>query len=514
MSVSLGTALFIFMFERLYSSEVVQLLMVFTGVLAMTLMGFHLAEKKWSKYFATWFLAWFLLLPYEGRPIGYIGYNVLSTRLSLELQEVIHDFMKYYKSGPPGFVKNAIFKAASTKITDEEIRKDIHFLIENCVPHGKKKDNQFYSASDLFKGKMSSAPGLGRVFVPSLPSDVLQKLQNKTFEIEQGLANCKSLLLATNLALREHIENKDILKDETLVVGPNNGELPQKRVTTYRASDDYQKKIGRFALNLAQASSIQALILKDYFGKDLDYSGKSTEVTSPLISQIKESRAFYDPTRVITSLLTTPRAIGQAFNIHNFYDNATKLYAINEKLISLPYHIANMQIYLKLFCILAFLALFLGFSKPLILWAIMWFLSLNVPWILTLARLIANALMMHQLKIEEMINELSSDPNTMNLGIDFEASANMLSDSSVLMSSILQFEDGLWKVLFTFIPLAGILGTSQTTSFLSKGAAVISGTLARNVTNLGMTQALTTVQAIPKVLQKVAPRNYFERPTK
>ena len=60
------------------------------------------------------------------------------------------------------------------------LKKDVHFLIDNCIPHGKNKRGEPISAADLFSGRMSTQDGVAVITYP-FKTEYLTNLRNRSF---------------------------------------------------------------------------------------------------------------------------------------------------------------------------------------------------------------------------------------------------------------------------------------------------------------------------------------------
>lgn len=481
-----GDLLMEFFAERIYQSPLAQLVIYIAGIFFLCSIAISFFYPSFIRYWISFLIAWILLSPYQNKPVFYYIVNTFSIGTSTLIQGIIHDLFTHFsgkKGLPPNYVYNSIYRAATTTIKDPQIRKDILFLIENCIPYGKNNRGITISAADILSGKITTdiLSGTNSIVYPFEPS-YLENLKNRVFEKNGNRITCFSLLESTTHRLRGNLLSDLVTNTSQLFVGANNGES-KKTITTWKTDKTEQDSIGQMSLNLAHATSIQQLLLEDVFNTKLSYRNGTDKGMSPVIDLSKTliSESSFNPTKIMLNVLNTPTSIGRYFNIDGFYSSAQGLQDMNERLYNLPYYISYVQIFLKIAVILLLFSALFGSWRFITLWATCWFLTLNVPWILMLSRIISNLILIHALKLKEQVSAISQDANFLTIGVDFYAATKMLDDTSRMMNVFINCENAIWGSLFFIIPAAGWFASGRISNAASAAIGHLGGMATRKM---------------------------------
>ncbi|MBT4790081.1 MAG: hypothetical protein HON90_00795, partial [Halobacteriovoraceae bacterium] len=471
-----------FMVKNLYPSAIFQIIIYGAGVAMFLYTSISLYQAKLHRYVTLFWLTWFMALPIQNKPVFYVLVNNFSSLVSTQLQKTTYDLMTHFgtkNSYPPGFVAETIMKASMSKITDPGISKAIGLIIDNCVPfgditeiNGKKRP---INASDLFRVKIKGS--FNDVSSFELPFEA-SLLKNRKFHLGVDQTDCHSFLLSTLSRLYNHLNNKGITSAAgKLYVGPMNGELNHKWIDKWSKSDYSRTNLGKTALNLAAASAIQAQILNNYFGTDLEFQGSSVMDgnTSPLIEMQKQLMGSMDASKLTFNIMNLPNAVMRSFNTDHYYNNATKLIELNERLTNLPYYISSILVFLKIILpLVIFTPFVMGSFKVVSIWGLSYLMSLVIPWIMMISRSVCNIVLLHSLNIEKTSTLMSSDPSYLKLGVDFSAVSNMLDDTGRFLSTYINIENALWASILVIIPFVSWFAsgaTSRAGSFLAGRAS-------------------------------------------
>lgn len=485
-----GDSVLSVMTEHLYQSPIVSLLFYLSGVAMLIYTAISIHRGQLSKYVTTFWIGWLLVQPINKKPAVYTIVNTITSNVALELQVITHKLMTNFGTNstlPPNFVFNSIIRASSMKLQNPIIRKDVRFIIDNCIPNAPNKQGKPISAADLFTGKYSSEPnGTDSIVFNFDP----KYLRVRTFKVGNETINCMDLLTSTIGRIRSEIKNYDPTKlPEALYVGLNTGQQLSKgnEVTTWNtdgSSDAY--RVGKMAMNLAQANVIQDIILDEYYEtKGAKYEGDDDSTAdTPLVRLIKNpTDSTFDSTKIALNIMNAPTAIARYINIDGKLNSASALYNINKKMLDLPYYISFIQSILKLICPLLALTILFGTWRPLTIWTSVWFLSMAVPWILFISRIITNSILLWSFKIENLSQNMNLYPGFLEMGIDFTAANNMLNDTARAMAVFLQAELGLWGALFLVIPAAGWIAGGKMNNWTHSAGSAVAGMAGRKVTN-------------------------------
>jgi hypothetical protein len=502
-----------FLVENLYPSPAFKLILFSAGLFMLCMTALSLHQGRAHKYILVFWLAWIMAVPIGNRPLFYVFTNNLSVLVSMQLQKTTYNLFTHFggkKTYPPGFVSETLIQASTSKITDPGISKAVSVVIKNCVPFGEIKgvngDNRPINASDLFRVQIDGSiiGGTSKLVFPFDTSMLL----NRKIKHDGEVSNCKEVLETTIARLYAHLHGKGLaVANNQLYVGAASGDLPSKWIDKWSASDYRQTRLGKTAINLAAASAVQAQILNDYFGIDLDYRDNKylDHNTSPLIAMQKKLLGQANPTSMLYNVRNLPNDIMRKFNIDHFLDNSSNLLDLNKKLQNMPYYISSIQVFLKIILpLVVFTPFLIGTFRLLNMWAIAYFLSLLVPWVMMISRSVCNVILLHALNIEKTVDTYSTDPSYLKLGIDFTAASNILDDTGRFLSTYVETENALWASMAMIIPIVSWFGSgarnSTGPSFIERatgfaGNGLIAKGMGRGASVLGGKMALKFIPA-------------------
>ncbi|MBF0206356.1 MAG: hypothetical protein HQK53_05650 [Oligoflexia bacterium] len=461
---------------QFFASPLVSMLIYLAGVVMFLFTAWSIHQRRFSTYIFYFWLAWIAVLPVDGCPAIYQAINTLTTLLSNQVAKITHQIFNTGKSIPPGFVYNAIFKAAATRINDPDLQSNVNFILDNCIPEVQNRDGTPLTASDLFAVETRSERSGAESFTYRFNPNYLSAREfNITSASRSERINCLSLLENTIKGMRRMIREQDIIKmPETMYVGSNNGEASENRDTSWDSDGSMMgARVEKMAVNLAQANAIQAQALNKYFDLDLSTSGGNfaNHGLSPLVAASKESigTPYINPTRIVLSTMGLAKAVTRSLNVDGFYDNAQHLYEMNEKLRNLPYVVAFVQSLLKVMFPLVCVTLFFGTLRFLRFWVAAWMITLFTPWFFYLSRMFSNTIILNANKVGTHVATLSTSPSFLESGVDFSAASKMLEDTSRAMDVFLNCELGIWGSLALLIPAASFFaGGSKSTGILGR----------------------------------------------
>ena len=207
-----GDSVLAVMTEHLYHSPIVGLVFYLTAVAMLIVTALSIHKGEVSRYVITFWVGWLLIQPIDKKPAVYTIINTITSQVALELQVITHKLMTNFGTNstlPPNFVFNAIVRASTMKLTDPIVRKDVRFLIDNCVPNVPNKQGDPMSAVDLFSGRYQTDPtGTDSIVFNFDP----QYLKVRTFNVGGSSINCMQLLTSTIGRIRSNIKEYDPTK--------------------------------------------------------------------------------------------------------------------------------------------------------------------------------------------------------------------------------------------------------------------------------------------------------------
>ncbi len=294
--------------------------------------------------------------------------------------------------------------------------------------------------------------------------------------------------------------------------GPQN---PNERfVTTWNQSSPRAERLAQIAVNLSQAHAIQKLVLEEYFDVSgiEEWSGGTQSPATLLSAQAFADKrgTILDPTKVVVEIANLPTAIARTLNLDGAIDAGLSLHTMNERLVKLPYYVANIQMLLKLLApLVIFLILFPKMWGVVTAWAVAWFATLNVPVILMFSRSISNMIIIWTTKLEDLTQTHSNHPAFLNTGVSFKAANALMQDAGYWMSVFLEVENLAWNALFLGAPVVGGLLVhfkgSQLLAKLGEASLATAGrTIGGNITHKAAAAGLKAGHSVGKGIMGAA----------
>lgn len=456
--------------QDLYGSGIAKLIVFVFGTAAFLNIAYCLHKKEPPVKAIMFFVAWICCLPIQGKPLAYVMVNGLGTSLAHQLQKTGLKILGYKKNKmPPGWIMNAILRAASTEITDKRLQEDILLLMENCIPSGiQNYKGEPLTVNDLFSYKTNGRNTEGNE--ETFEIGLLNNRQSGRFAKDSSSVSCYRLLKYTRGSLKRHLKTKNL----TQMPGKNykdvsSGEINAGEIKHERASQNQwinprtpeAESIKKASLNLAIASTIQKEAIKAYIPDSVLSSLRETIAKNGLIDKTVLSNVAASGsslTGIAFDIMSIPKAITRTLGIDKALANAAVLHEIDERLRSLPYTVAFVQSILKMLAPIAVLSILCATYKIFSAWIFLWLSTLLVPVIMHLTRAISNSILLHTNKLTESITALQHEPAFLTLGVNFDAANALIEDSTRMINSILTVEMGIWVsltvIMMSFSPMA------------------------------------------------------------
>jgi len=511
-----GEETLVFLVENLYASSVFKIILFTGAVFMLVATAISIHRRQVHKYVYVFWITWFMAMPINNKPAYYTFINAFSSLITIQLQNSTYNLFTHFgtnNSYPPGFVANTLIKASSAKITDPALSRAVDVVINNCVPVGKVNENgqsRYFNASDLFRVKVSG--DAGSIFDSisfTYPFD-RQLLQNRRFEYRGETENCLDFLDATLRRLYANVNKRFFAGDRIkLYVGAMNGEMAHKWIDEWGKNPPLQNNnLSKTALNLATASALQANLLKNHFGIDLDIQGDhfSDGANSPFIEMQKRLMGESDPTKISYNLMNLPNSILRAFNVDSFGGAASDLIKLNDSLQKLPYYVSTIQVFLKIiFPLVVFTPFIFASWRILSMWSVAYVLSLIIPWVMMISRSVCNIILLHTLKIEESAVTLSTDPAYLKFGLDFHAAIKMLDDTGKFLATYVETENALWKSLLVIVPVVSWFASGPISRMGASVGSVINSQFQSRFSRSVVDGSINTSKVMSKVALTKAP---------
>lgn len=454
------------------------------------------------------------LAPINKKPLYYVVVNSMTTILTSLTQDATFKVLGATQSNgnlPPGFVFNAIFKAGTAKLDDPSVAKDVSFLIDNCIPAGAKNNKgEALSVLDLFGGSVPSSQDGIDTFNLSFDKSVLEK---RRIELIGGdFTSCYALLLDTRNRVRSSLRRQRLTDmPDALYKGANSGEDTGNRVTTYAPQGSMADKIGKIAVNLAEAQYYEKEVLKQYFNMPetswmsglAESQGAQSPLTSISMNAFKESaggqRSFgfsYDPTEYVVDFANMPSALARLMGLDGSLDAGHAIADLNEEITYIPLKIAYLQLILKFILPIVVVLMIFPLGKQLAsAWGIAWVLTVLGPSVMLFVRSLNNRFIVWALELENTYEDYENHPSFLAAGVSFDAANALVADVGKYMGIAFTMEKSLLLAFFAVVPLAGAAFTHRKVRGAMSG---LGSTAMQTITRHGTQKAIKTASPVMK----------------
>ena len=444
------------------------------------------------------FIIFIMVVPYnfdtkseKGAPIFYHIVNVSSEvigRLTQKMYLKVLGKNAPNQTMPPGYVYNAIANAAAMEIKDPALKKDILIIMKSCIPSAETTSGERISAKHIFGGKSELNPTTGTeriefAFDPQL-------LKNRTVLTQFGAQiDCMSLVQSARRRLRVSVKGEKIseLPKEIIYLGSAKGEWKDSfhPDTTWDFRNGTTRNIELVAANLAQANAIQRLVLQEDFNIGVDSNASSySRSHGTLNPHVEVSKniledGVFDPTRIVTELYTSTKAVSRSLNLDGALTAAQNLADINEKMNKLPLYTALALMLLKLLSPLISLALFARQFNIFKIYVTA-FVAVSVfPSIIMINRALTNSYLIYQTKLNQIVNDSATQSWSLHLGVNFDAVAPLLDDTRMVMQTMMEAEIAIISLVSGLSLITGMIAMPAAGKMLGRVAGATSSTVGR-----------------------------------
>lgn len=434
--------------ETIYKDPLTNLIIYIAAVALFVSVGYELHKGSLSKYTIVFFIAYISLVPINNLPTGFVLVNGLSNLLSNMLNKISYNMLTSFGTKsqfPPGFVLNAITRASGARIRDPNLKRSFHFLSMNCVPPVTNYRGETLSLKDLLSPEIQrSSEGTGSVESYKFAFNA-DYLKNRTFDTGSGEKfNCYEILTQTLGGIRAE------LRERMHLAAPSDEREDLRKYKTSSLPEYH--KLSNIALNIASSNATSREVYEQFYTE----GGSSNWAMDKGLS---EDVALGAKGNIVTRLVLNTSALytslERALHLDGVVDTALKLEDIDNKRKDLPYYIAFIQVIIKTICPLAIITVFFGSFKPFFVWTATWLISIIIPWLLYLTRIISNSILLWSLKINDSSTINSAvDPTVLTRNMNQLATTSVLSDIERMTEVFVNVELALFSSLMLFIPFA------------------------------------------------------------
>ncbi len=378
-----------------------------------------------------------------------------------------------------------ITAAASSKIENEVTRSLVYGFVVNCLPNALTQQGEKASFDDLFDFettyKTDEATGQARAsfFERKLDSRALSN--DNSYSAFRAGRHCQQGLNDMREALVADLNRKPLVLTDRVVEGKKG--LTGKEVTTQPWFENWQKgesKLKDLAMNLRIAHAAayeQSNIIRDHQKKGAWLSEDAGFAATSTDASLRELLIGMDDTTLIGYRLSDAKN-----SISNWMGNrwalslGASIKDLKERIELVPYHIAAIQLFLKIICPLFLLTLLFQTFRFFLIWSGAWFAALLMPAIISSTRAIHNSILLSKLGIENFLDRASGS-KALAYGVDLSTAKNLVTDFVPMAYALIEQELNLIKVLSGVLLVGSWLAGGGANGFVSWLSNSIQGTL-------------------------------------
>ncbi len=480
--------------NEIYGSGIFKLSLLSCATLSLLSIAWSLQFKQFSKKGLFFFIAFTLLYPANGRPIGYITVNAFGQAVSGIFESAINRIVSNAgtvsesSNLPPGMVLEMVTNAATTKIENPETRALIYGFVVNCLPNALTKSGDRASFDDLFdfESTFKTDGSTGEKIL----SFKERRLDERALQNDSAYANfregknCFQGLSDMRTSLAHELGDKPNNLTDRVIGGSRER---SEEVTTEKWFRNWEKSSSPFqnlAMNLkmAHAASYEKSKIISEHGWDLnDLSGswwQGTQTDASLREMVIGIDSFsaeagyrLSDAKNLVSNLTDSRwsfTLGAAIK------------DLKERIELVPYYVATIQLLLKILCPIFLLTLLFQTLRFFFMWSGAWIASLLFPAIISASRAIHNSIILSKLGIESLTS--TNGNNALAHGVDISQAKELLSDFVPLAYAMVEQELKVIQVLSGAILLGSWVAGGGANGFVSWISNSIQGTLTSSAT--------------------------------
>ncbi len=480
--------------NEVYASGIFKLLLLSCATFSILSIAWSLQYKQFSKKSLFFFLAFLLLTPSDGRPIGYVAVNALGQTISGVFESAVtkvvsnSDLVSESDNLPPGMVLEMVTAAATSKIESPETRALIYGFVVNCLPNALTDTGEQASFDDIFNFettfKEDGATGLKVLTFKERKLNVTALKNDDAYDNFKSGKNCYQGLSDMRQALAAEMSGKPNHLIERIVGGSRER---SEVVTTEQWFKNWQNSSSRFNdvamnLKLAHAASYEKskLISEQGFNFD-DLTGNWWQRNSD--ASLREMMIGIDSysTGLGFRLSDLKNIIPNSTDTRWSFSLGASIKDLKERIEMVPYYIATIQLLLKILCPLFLLTLLFQTMRFFFIWSGAWIASLLFPSIISASRSIHNSIILSKLGIEKLA--ATKGNNALAYGVDLSQAKALLDDFVPLAYSMVEQELKIIQALSGVILLGSWIAGGGANGFVSWMSNSVQGTLTSAATS-------------------------------
>ena len=480
----------------IYSSPLTNLFIMVTGFIGIVHFAFSVRDGVIPKRFLFFLLAWCFCFPVHNKPVGFTIVDTFSRAIAITMEKASNTFFKIIETQnnqrmPPWYLAQVFLKSSVVKVTDPNIQSAIHALAEDCIPEPgtglKNLVGEELSILDLFLPLKATSKGGVSTFQPRFGAEVQTALTERLTTVQQkGKAlNCWDLIQQVHQETRRNISDT-----QKIMETPYGNE----HKTLSEFLDKYEKRpensfittvIEPVILNIAEANAKRAELL----GYDEASSFGSADMNHVARESGLLSHGLY-------VLYTEFDALARQLNVEKGDSIAKNAADLADRLLSLPYYIACMQLILKIIAPLVFLTLLFGTTRIFSTWSVMWLMTLLFPVVTNFCGSFLNLMIVIRGKLHLIAQGqsiLDGLHNNLMANINYDAIDKITLDFNRLIDVFLNLEVGLVYLMSSLFLAGAWFGDSYANSLVSRAIGFATNSLVSRADSTKMKDLLHTL---------------------
>lgn len=482
---------------EIYGSGLFKVSLLFCAIISLSSIAWGIQARQFSRKGIFFFLAFTLLYPHGGKPIGYIATNAVGRVLTGVFEKAVNKIVANTgnvassNNLPPGAVMEMVVAAATAKVDKTETRALIQGFVVSCLPNAMRRDGTPAIFDDLFnfKSKFNQDEATGET-VFSFEDNILDEKALANDNSYQKFRPGKSCLvglkdmrmaLATDLGQIPCVLTSRVISGSRESGGEVTDEAWFKR---WKASNSKFKDIS-MNLRLAHAAAYEKSKLASEHGWDLNdpsgnwWKGTNTDVSlrEMMIGLDNYTAEFGYRASDIKNLASNMSGNRWAFSL------GASMKDLKERIELVPYYTATIQLLLKILCPIFLVTLLFQSFRFFFIWAGAWIASLLFPAVVSASRAIHNSIILSKLGIEQML-ERHEGHNSLAYGVDLSQAKSLLGDFVPLAYAMVEQEIKIIAVLSGAIIAGSWIAGGGANGFVSWFSNSIQGTLTSQATSV------------------------------
>ena len=491
----------------IYKSPLTNLVITITGFIGVVHFAMNIRDGVFPSKILYFLMAWCFCFPVNQKPVGFILVDNFSKAIAITMEKASDSFFKSIEKNngqrmPPWYLAKVFLKSSVVKVTDPQVQKAIHALADDCVPEPgsglKNKVGDELSILELLLPlEATSGHGIS-TFKPRFGDEVIRALKERATSIEKFVSkdaqnkpvyanvNCWELIQYVHQETRKNIqETQKIMEDSQgnlqSTLSDNLGKYSTERNTFILNT------IEPLIMNVAEANA-KRIELAQYDESTNGFINSFGDAN--MVNLTRKSGLISEVSYIANNMFD---ATARYFNNEKGLSIAMKASDLSDRLLSLPYYVAAIQLILKIIAPLVFLTLLFGMTKFFTSWAMMWLTTLLFPIVTNFCGSFLNLMMVIKGKLNLIAKNqsyaLEGLHNHLMFNINYEAIDKITQDFNRLIDVFLSLEIAIIAIMSSILLAGSWFGERYVSSFASLATSVATNSFIARASQIQMPSA-------------------------